>query len=98
MTTDPSNGSAAAPVELFSTSILGNHKVRSRHERFISVLTIKKIPFVYHDLASDEDAKSRWRRKVSNIPANNVPMTDFILGKRPSDPWFACAQRMAWYI
>lgn len=57
---------AAVPtvVELFSTSILSNHKVRHRHERFVSVLQIKKVPFIYHDLASDEAAKSRWRRKV----------------------------------
>lgn len=54
----------AVAVELFSTSILSNHKVRNRHERFISILQVKKIPFVYHDLASDDDAKSRWRRKA----------------------------------
>lgn len=63
----PKGSVRAAPVELFSTSILGNHKVRSRHERFVSVLTIKKVPYVYHDLASDEDAKSRWRRKVRRL-------------------------------
>lgn len=51
-------------VELFSTSILSNHKVRNRHERYVSVLQIKRIPFVYHDLASDEEAKSRWRRRA----------------------------------
>ena len=51
-------------VELFSTSILSNHKIRNRHERYISILQVKKIPFVYHDLASDDDAKSRWRRKA----------------------------------
>ncbi|KAK0562656.1 hypothetical protein OC844_002588 [Tilletia horrida] len=58
---------AAAPlpaVELFSTSILSNHAVRKRHERYTSVLTIKKIPYVYHDMASDEDAKQRWRSKA----------------------------------
>lgn len=54
----------AVAVELFSTSILSNHKVRSRHERYVSILQVKKIPFVYHDLASDDDAKSRWRRKA----------------------------------
>lgn len=53
-------------VELFSTSILSNVKVRTRHERFTSVLAIKKIPYVYHDLASDDDAKSRWRRKAKD--------------------------------
>ncbi|KDN40259.1 hypothetical protein K437DRAFT_258726 [Tilletiaria anomala UBC 951] len=56
-------------VELFSTSILSNHKVRSRHERFVSVLTTKKIPYVYHDLASDPEAKSRWRRKAVVDPS-----------------------------
>ncbi|PWN34766.1 uncharacterized protein FA14DRAFT_188822 [Meira miltonrushii] len=54
----------AVAVELFSTSILSNHKIRNRHERYISILQVKKIPFVYHDLASDDDAKSRWRRKA----------------------------------
>lgn len=56
---------AALPaVELFSTSILSNHAVRKRHDRYTSVLTIKKIPYVYHDMASDEDAKKRWRSKA----------------------------------
>ncbi|KAJ1021685.1 hypothetical protein NDA16_003821 [Ustilago loliicola] len=53
-------------IELFSTSILSNVKVRTRHERYTSVLAIKKIPYVYHDLASDDDAKSRWRRKAKD--------------------------------
>lgn len=57
---------AGPTVELFSTSILSNVKVRTRHERYTSVLAIKKIPYVYHDLASDEDAKSRWRRKTKD--------------------------------
>ncbi|PWY99245.1 hypothetical protein BCV70DRAFT_114807 [Testicularia cyperi] len=53
-------------IELFSTSILSNVKVRTRHERYTAVLAIKKIPYIYHDLASDEDAKSRWRRKAKD--------------------------------
>lgn len=53
-------------IELFSTSILSNVKVRTRHERFTSVFAIKKIPYIYHDLASDDDAKSRWRRKAKD--------------------------------
>ncbi|TKY88118.1 hypothetical protein EX895_002828 [Sporisorium graminicola] len=53
-------------IELFSTSILSNVKVRTRHERYTSVLAIKKIDYVYHDLASDDDAKSRWRRKAKD--------------------------------
>ncbi|KAJ9475609.1 hypothetical protein PHBOTO_005672 [Pseudozyma hubeiensis] len=57
---------AGPTVELFSTSILSNVKVRTRHERYTSVLAIKKIPYVYHDLASDDDAKSRWRRKAKD--------------------------------
>ncbi|GAC75508.1 hypothetical protein PANT_16d00015 [Moesziomyces antarcticus T-34] len=57
---------AQPTVELFSTSILSNVKVRTRHERFTSVLAIKKIAYVYHDLASDDDAKSRWRRKAKD--------------------------------
>ncbi|KAK0542943.1 hypothetical protein OC846_006579 [Tilletia horrida] len=51
-------------VELFSTSILSNHAVRKRHERYTAVLGIRKIPYVYHDMASDEDAKKRWRIKA----------------------------------
>lgn len=54
-------------VELFTTSILSNHKVRSRHERFIAVFAAKKVEYVYHDLASDEEAKKRFRRKVSGV-------------------------------
>ncbi len=37
------NSSDAVAVELFSTSILSNHKVRTRHERYTSVLQIKKV-------------------------------------------------------
>ncbi|CDU22548.1 uncharacterized protein SPSC_01178 [Sporisorium scitamineum] len=57
---------AGPTIELFSTSILSNVKVRTRHERYTSVLAIKKISYVYHDLASDDDAKSRWRRKAKD--------------------------------
>ncbi|KAE8257373.1 hypothetical protein A4X13_0g2389 [Tilletia indica] len=57
--------STALPaVELFSTSILSNHAVRKKHERYTSVLSIRKIPYVYHDMASDEEAKKRWRAKA----------------------------------
>lgn len=52
-------------VELFTTSILSNHKVRHRHERYIAVFAAKKIDYVYHDMASDDEAKKRFRRKVS---------------------------------
>lgn len=53
-------------VELFTTSILSNHKVRHRHERYVAVFTAKKVDYVYHDLASDEEAKKRFRRKVGS--------------------------------
>ncbi|KAN0062952.1 hypothetical protein ACQY0O_004774 [Thecaphora frezii] len=62
----PSGSTPTPAVELFSTSILSNHKVRSRHERYTSVFAIKKIPYIYHDLASDDDAKTRWRRKTKD--------------------------------
>ncbi|CAD6887854.1 unnamed protein product [Tilletia controversa] len=55
---------ALPAVELFSTSILSNHAVRKKHERYTSVLSIKKIPYVYHDMAMDEEAKKRWRTKA----------------------------------
>ncbi|WFD37054.1 hypothetical protein MCUN1_003946 [Malassezia cuniculi] len=51
-------------VELFTTSILSHPVVRGRHERYMSVLSVLQIPFIVHDLASDPDAKSRWRRKA----------------------------------
>lgn len=54
----------SAEVELFTTSILGNPVTRNRHDRYITVLTAQKIPFVFYDLASDDEAKRRWRRKV----------------------------------
>ncbi|WFD31033.1 hypothetical protein MSPP1_002062 [Malassezia sp. CBS 17886] len=56
-----------AEVELFTTSILGNPRTRARHDRYITVLTAAKVPFVYHDLASDEEAKKRWRRKARDF-------------------------------
>ncbi|WFC99095.1 hypothetical protein MYAM1_001833 [Malassezia yamatoensis] len=54
----------SAEVELFTTSILGNPVTRSRHDRYVTVLSALEIPFVYHDLASDDDAKRRWRRRA----------------------------------
>ncbi|WFD43185.1 hypothetical protein MPSI1_001840 [Malassezia psittaci] len=54
----------SAEVELFTTSILGNPVTRSRHERYVTVLSALKIPFVFHDLASDDEAKRRWRRRA----------------------------------
>lgn len=64
---------AAVPaVELFTTSILSNHKVRHRHERYIAVFAAKRIDYVYHDLASDEDAKKRFRRKALDAQIPNI--------------------------
>ena len=51
-------------VELFTTSIRSHPVVRGRHERYISVLSVLHIPFICHDLASDPEAKRRWRRKA----------------------------------
>lgn len=51
-------------VELFTTSILSHPVVRGRHNRYVSALSVLQIPFIIHDLASDHDAKSRWRRKA----------------------------------
>ncbi|WFD25882.1 hypothetical protein MNAN1_000850 [Malassezia nana] len=62
----------SAEVELFTTSILGNPLTRSKHDRYISVLTAFKIPFVYHDLSADEDAKRRWRSKSNNSPIPGI--------------------------
>ena len=33
-------------------------------ETLLRVLQVKKIPFTSYDLASDEEAKRLWRRKV----------------------------------
>lgn len=79
----------SAEVELFTTSILGNPVTRSRHDRYISVLSAHRIPFVYHDLASDDEAKRRWRRKV-RAQANT--------GTRPTHPGPARAQRVGGYV
>jgi hypothetical protein len=73
---------SAAAVELFSTSILSNHKIRSRHERYVSILAVKKIRYIYHDLAGDQEAKSRWRRKVSLLVSDML--VGFAFGS-PSD-------------
>lgn len=59
-------------VELFTTSILSNHKVRHRHERYVAVFTAKKVDYIYHDLASDEDAKKRFRRKALDPQIPNI--------------------------
>ncbi|PWN20739.1 hypothetical protein BCV69DRAFT_293889 [Microstroma glucosiphilum] len=59
-------------VELFTTSILSNHKVRHRHERYIAVFAAKKIDYVYHDMASDEEAKKRFRRKALDQQIPNI--------------------------
>ncbi|PWN28006.1 hypothetical protein BDZ90DRAFT_231773 [Jaminaea rosea] len=64
--------SVVPTVELFTTSILSNHKVRHRHERYLAVFAAKRIDYVYHDLASDEDAKKRFRRKAADPQIPNI--------------------------
>jgi len=38
---------------------------------------LTKIPFVYHDLSADEDAKRRWRAKVCFIHSRSLQTHKF---------------------
>ncbi|KIY45765.1 hypothetical protein FISHEDRAFT_10136, partial [Fistulina hepatica ATCC 64428] len=55
---------APPPIELFLTTIASQHKLRSRQEHLLRTLQVMKIPYTAYDLASDEKAKQRWRRKT----------------------------------
>ncbi|TRM66403.1 hypothetical protein BD626DRAFT_360954, partial [Schizophyllum amplum] len=52
------------PIQLFLTTIASQPALRQRQEYILRILQVKKIPFTSYDLASDETAKSLWRRKA----------------------------------
>ncbi|KAI0348519.1 hypothetical protein BDW22DRAFT_1350751 [Trametopsis cervina] len=52
------------PVQLFLTTVAAQVTVRQRQDYLLRILQVKKIPFTSYDLASDEAAKSLWRRKA----------------------------------
>ncbi|GAA5895442.1 uncharacterized protein JCM6883_001511 [Sporobolomyces salmoneus] len=58
-------------IDVFVTSILSNPQLRGRHERVRRALTSARVPYAEHDVASDEAAKSLWKRK--NGGKNELP-------------------------
>ncbi|KIY70153.1 hypothetical protein CYLTODRAFT_371410 [Cylindrobasidium torrendii FP15055 ss-10] len=54
----------APPIQLFLTTIASQPALRQRQEYTLRILQVKKIPFTSYDLASDEKAKSLWKRKA----------------------------------
>lgn len=75
----------AAVVELFSTSILSNHKVRSRHERYTSVFTVKKVSTVcLPQRGLGRDVAADWTRAPA--PAHPAYMPLLPLFRSFKDP------------
>ncbi|BGP33250.1 hypothetical protein JCM10296v2_005044 [Rhodotorula toruloides] len=58
-------------IDVFVTSILSNPAIRGRHERVRRCLTSARVSYREHDVASDEAAKSMWKRK--NGGKNELP-------------------------
>ncbi|GAA5864800.1 hypothetical protein JCM8547_009236 [Rhodosporidiobolus lusitaniae] len=58
-------------IDVFITSILSNPALRGRHERVRRAMTAARVPYAEHDVASDEAAKSMWKRK--NGGKNELP-------------------------
>ncbi|EDR15751.1 uncharacterized protein LACBIDRAFT_301005 [Laccaria bicolor S238N-H82] len=52
------------PISVFLTTIASQPALRQRQEYLLRILQVKKIPFTSYDLASDEEAKSLWKRKA----------------------------------
>ncbi|KAJ8293750.1 hypothetical protein OF846_003019 [Rhodotorula toruloides] len=61
----------APSIDVFVTSILSNPAIRGRHERVRRCLTSARVSYREHDVASDEAAKSMWKRK--NGGKNELP-------------------------
>ncbi|ORY65617.1 hypothetical protein BCR35DRAFT_326551 [Leucosporidium creatinivorum] len=57
-------------IDVYVTTILSNPGIRSRHERVTRYLVSARVPYSVHDVASDEKAKSFWKRKDST---NELP-------------------------
>ncbi|KAF8647915.1 hypothetical protein AX16_006447 [Volvariella volvacea WC 439] len=52
------------PIALFLTTIASQPALRQRQEYLLRTLQVRRIAFTSYDLASDEDAKRLWKRKV----------------------------------
>ncbi|KAF8973867.1 hypothetical protein BDZ97DRAFT_1900627 [Flammula alnicola] len=65
------------PITLYMTTIASQPALRQRQEYIFRILQVKKIPFTTYDLASDEDAKRLWRRKV---PADKQQLPGILVG------------------
>ncbi|KAF7306788.1 hypothetical protein MIND_00470500 [Mycena indigotica] len=65
------------PIEVFLTTIASQPVLRQRQEYILRILQTKKIPFTSYDLASDENAKRRWRRKA---PADKQQLPGMLVG------------------
>ncbi|BGP25703.1 hypothetical protein Rt10032_c06g2882 [Rhodotorula toruloides] len=61
----------APSIDVFVTSILSNPAIRGRHERVRRCLISARVSYKEHDVASDEAAKSMWKRK--NGGKNELP-------------------------
>ncbi|KAM0749201.1 hypothetical protein T439DRAFT_45631 [Meredithblackwellia eburnea MCA 4105] len=61
----------APQIDVFTTTILSNPGIRSRHERLHRHLQAARIEYTTHDVASDEEAKKFWKRK--NGGNNELP-------------------------
>ncbi|GAA6028817.1 hypothetical protein JCM8097_007409 [Rhodosporidiobolus ruineniae] len=61
----------APTIDVFVTSILSNPAIRGRHERVKRAMTAARVAYAEHDVASDEQAKSLWKRK--NGGKNELP-------------------------
>lgn len=67
------------PIHLFLTTIASQPALRQRQEFLLRTLEVKKIPFIPYDLASDEEAKKLWKRKV---PLDKQQLPGILIGGR----------------
>ncbi|VDC01888.1 unnamed protein product [Peniophora sp. CBMAI 1063] len=67
----------APPIQVFLTTIASQPALRQRQEYILRILQAKQIPFDSYDLASDEQAKSLWRRKA---PVDKQQLPGILVG------------------
>jgi len=71
------------PIEVFLTTIASQAALRKKQEYLLRTLQVKKIEFTSFDLASDEEAKKRWRRRQ---PQGKYEVPGILVGgKYPGD-------------
>lgn len=58
-------------VEIYGSSISGNREIKKRQQYLEQLLPTLKIPYIFHDLASDDSAKAYFRKK--NQGHNELP-------------------------